>query len=83
MESNLSRKLTSLIADAAQAGYAAEWSRSDLYLVKTVKVNKTTTRRVGLWITEDGTAFRLDVGLSVAAGIRSYKTMRAVLGISV
>jgi hypothetical protein len=33
----------------------------------------------GIRIYEDGTAFRMDVDLTVAAGMRSYATMRKVL----
>jgi hypothetical protein len=73
--------MASLLSDARGAGWTVA-SDAD----GTVRV----TRRVGRWektvglvIHADGTAIRLDVHPSVATGIRSYATMRTVLGLTI
>lgn len=71
-----------LLRDARAAGYViSAGSAGETVIVRTIGVNGTTTRRRGIVIFDDGTAIRVDVDLSVAAGMRSYRDMRAVLGI--
>lgn len=77
----MTRAREQLLRDAKNAGYQVTHMGTVTLVTRTVRVNHTATRTVGLEIFEDGTAYRVDVDLSVAAGIRSYKVMREVLGI--
>lgn len=77
----MGRKRDKLIEDAKAAGYTVEARGRETIIVKTIKVNKTKTRKDGLVIYEDGVAIRIGIDLAVARGIQSDKEMRAVLGL--
>lgn len=69
-----------IVDDAVSAGYVREDGESWIGLVKRSKHRKPRVP-AGIRLYRDGTAFRLDVDLGVAAGIRSHAAMRAQLGI--
>lgn len=75
------RKREKLIEDARAAGWTIKQDGRETIIVKTIKVNKTKTRKDGLVIYEDGVAIRIGVDLAVAKGIQSDKEMRAALGL--
>jgi hypothetical protein len=77
----MTHKLALLLDDAWTAGYTVKTEPGGTLVYKRVKVNAHATRAVGIWLAEDGTAFRLGIDLSVASGVRSYKMMRRILGI--
>lgn len=68
--------LTNLLNDAIAAGYTIERDGSEFLIVK-----RTKRTASGLRLCEDGTAFDLSLRLDVAKGLRSYKSMRKVLGV--
>lgn len=70
--------MSQLIADAKRSGYRVDISHDGIRIYKFVGRWK---HEKGLWIWPDGTAIRIDVDPSIAAGIRSYLGMRAALGI--
>ena len=74
-----------LYADATAAGYTVtRESGGHVDIVRRAKPTRNYPRGMilaGIRIYEDGTAVRLDVDLSVAAGMRSYAVMRKVLGL--
>lgn len=71
---------TTLIEDAARAGYSVE-PQKDGTTIAIVKRVGRWKKLSGLMLYNDGTAIRLDVDLSVALAIRSVKAMRNILGI--
>ncbi len=78
----MTANMTKLTEDATAAGYEVFRDGTATVIRKYVKLNKSKKTRVaGLIVYEGGTAFRLDVDLSVAAGIRSFADMRSSLGL--
>ncbi len=82
----MSRNLTNLINDAVRAGYLVETDRhGSVTLKKNIRVNQSKKTRVkGLVVGANGWAYSLDVlarSPGVAAAVRSYKDMRAILEI--
>jgi hypothetical protein len=78
-DETMTASLLKLIEDAKAAGYTVEVKGEDIAI----------TRRVGRWqhvrgliLFGDGTAFDVAVAPGVAKGLRSYKSMRQVLGIA-
>jgi hypothetical protein len=65
-----------LLDDAQKAGYSIEIQAHEIRITKQVR-----NKKKGLVIYVDGTAFDITVDIRVAKGIRSYRDMRAVLGI--
>lgn len=81
-EGAVSKNFLDLLTDAAKVGYTVFRNGSSTRITRTIKVNKTATREVGIVIHQDGTAYRIDVTSEIAAGVRSYKVMREILGIN-
>lgn len=76
----MTSQMTSLIFDAHQAGYDVFADGTTTLIVRRIGRREMPK---GLRIYDDGTAIDLSVGdLGVAKGIRSYKDMRAVLGLN-
>jgi ribosomal protein L28 len=78
----VTKNLADLCSAASAVGYTVSTSDSGILIYKTVRVNKTATKKVGLWVAPNGTALDLSVDLSVVKGIRSYKEMRKILKIA-
>jgi hypothetical protein len=74
-------KIEALKNDAKTAGWTVQDGGFGTTITKVVRLNKTATRTIGLTIDVYGTAFRVDVALAVASGIRSVKVMREILGL--
>jgi hypothetical protein len=77
----MTANMTKLTQDAKAAGYSVREESGHVYISKNVMINQYKTRVAGIVVYADGTAIRLDVDLAVASGMRSYKAMRAALGI--
>jgi hypothetical protein len=76
----MSEKKKDLICTAVAAGYNIE---KDGYGIRIVKRDQRTGKvKIGLELHEDGTAFDMMVSLEVAKGIRSYDTMKTILGLT-
>ena len=75
----MTASMKQLYTDAMRAGWLIETGTQATFLVKRNK--RTGKIYAGLGIYPDGTAFDVTVRLDAARGMRSYKDMRAVLGI--
>lgn len=78
----MSKNLASLCSDAIVAGYSVERTSESVKIYKMVKINKSASKAFGLMVYSDGSAVRIDVDLSAASVMRSYKAMRNLLSIS-
>lgn len=67
-----------LLEDARAAGYAIEDAHGSVCITKSIG---RWSNRVGLLLFPDGTAYRVDIDLSVAKALRSYREMRQHLGL--
>lgn len=72
----LTKSQAQLIEDAKAAGYSIQEFATSVDIFKATKAGRITR---GIRLTEDGTAFRLDVELGSANTIRTQKAMRSIL----
>lgn len=75
-------KLQRLLEDARAAGYEVEPDgHSGWLILKTIKVSRHRTKRVGIVIMASGWAFDVSVDPSVQKCVRSTDLMRKILDI--
>jgi len=73
-------QLQKLVADAKAAGYTVERRNDHLDIVKRHKGHGKVYRGLRIW--EDGMGMNIMVRLDVARMMRSYRDMRACLGLN-
>lgn len=74
----LTKSQAKLVEDAENAGYTIQYFPTSVDIFKARQSGKIER---GIRLSEDGTAFRLDVELGSANTIRTQKSMRSILGI--